>query len=155
MYQEPNVNVSDIAPANPYGGQGCSADSTNGDPDVSLRRLDWLGRHAFTARYAVQPVVDPVLGSRWGPRHDQSVSHHFATVDSPTGLVYAYDLTWDEYAVLATDVPGAAVEAALGRARAGDTHPTVETLAGLLTDSLTAPTLATGTSAEWATGVEL
>jgi len=83
------------------------------------------------------------------------VSHHLATVDSPTGLVYAYDLTWDEYAVLATDVPRAAVEAALGRARAGDTHPTVETLAGLLTDSLTAPTLATGTSAEWATGVEL
>ena len=155
MYQEPNVNISDIAPANPYGGQGCSADSTTGDPDVSLRRLDWLGRHAFTARYAVQPVVDPTLGSRWGPRHDQSVSHHLATVDSPTGLVYAYDLTWDEYAVLATDVPRAADEAALGRAWAGDTHPTVETLAGLLTDSLTAPTLATGTSAEWATGVEL
>jgi len=76
-------------------------------------------------------------------------------VDSPTGLVYAYDLTWDEYAVLATHVPRAAVEAALGRARAGDTRPTVETLAGLLTDSLTAPTRATGTSAEWATGVEL
>ena len=154
MYQEPNVNVSDIAPANPYGGQGCSADSSTGDPDVSLRRLDWLGRHAFTARYAVQPVVDTILG-RWGPRHDQSVLHNLAAVDSPTGLVYAYDLTWGEYAVLATDVPRAALEAALGRARAGDTHPTVETLAGLLADSLTAPTLATATSAEWATEVEL
>ena len=103
----------------------------------------------------MQPVVDPILDSRWGPRHDQSVMHHLATTDSLTGLVYAYDLTWDEYAVLATDVPRAAVDAALGRARAGDAHPTMETLAGLLTDSLTAPTLANGTSAEWATGVEL
>ena len=128
MYQEPNVNVSDIAPANPYGGQGCSADSSTGDPDVSLRRLDWLGRHAFTARYAVQPVVDPILGTRWGPRHDQSVLHHLATVDSPTGLVYAYDLTWDEYAVLATDVPRAAVEAALGRALASEARLTVDFL---------------------------
>ena len=156
MYQEPNVNVGDIAPANPFGGQGFSADSmTDRDPDVSLRRLDWMGRHAFTARYAVQPVVDPILGTRWGPRHDQSVSHHLATVDSPTGLVYAYDLTWDEYAVLATDVPRAAVEAALGRALASDAHLTVEVFAGLLTDSLTAPTLAAETSAELATGVEL
>jgi len=155
VYQEPNVNISDIAPANPYGGQGCSADSTTGDPDVSLRRLDWLGRHAFTARYAVQPVVDPTLGSRWGPRHDQSVSHHLATVDSPTGLVYAYDLTWDEYAVLATDVPRAAVEAALGRTLASDAHLTVETLAGLLANSLATPTQAAETSSELATGVEL
>ena len=155
MHQEPNVNISDIAPANPYGGQGCSADSTTGDPDVSLRRLDWMGRHAFTARYAVQPVVDPILSSRWGPRHDQSVSHHLATVDSPTGLVYAYDLTWDEYAVLATDVPRAAVEAALGRTLASDAHLTVETLAGLLANSLTTPTQAAETSSQLATGVEL
>jgi len=155
VYQEPNVNVSDIAPANPYGGQGCSADSSTGDPDVSLRRLDWLGRHAFTARYAVQPVVDPILGAQWGPRHDQSASYHLATVDSPTGLVYAYDLTWDEYAVLATGVPRTAVEDALGRALASDAPLSPEVFAGLLTDSLTAPTLATGSSAEWATGVEL
>jgi len=162
VYQEPNVNVSGIAPANPYGGQGCSADSTTGDPDVTLPRLDWLGRHAFTARYAVQPAVDPILGARYGPRHDQSVLHHFTTVDSPTGLVYAYDLTWDEYAVLATDVPRAAVEAALGRARAIEKHPTLEAFAGLLADSLTAPTphdssmsLDADTSNEMAAGVEL
>jgi hypothetical protein len=76
-------------------------------------------------------------------------------VDSPTGLVYAYDLTWDEYAVLATHVPRAAVEAALGRARASDAPLSPEVFAGFLTDSLTAPTLATGSSADWATGVEL
>ena len=155
MCQEPTVNVGDIAPTNPFGGQGLSADSTTRDPDVSLRRLDWMGRHAFTARNAVQPVVDPILGMRWGPRHDQSVLHHLSTVDSPMGLVYAYDLTWDEYAVLATDVPRAAVEAALGRALASEARLTVEAFAGLLTDSLTAPTLAAETSAERATGVEL
>ncbi|NMM24010.1 MAG: hypothetical protein HHJ11_11005 [Phycicoccus sp.] len=114
-----------------------------------------MGTRAFTARYAVQPVVDPILGARWGPRHDQSVSHHLATVDSPTGLLYAYDLTWDEYAVLATDVPRAAVEEALGRARASDAHLTVEAFAGLLTDSFTAPTLVATTSTVLHAGVEL
>ena len=114
-----------------------------------------MGRHAFTARNGVQPVVDPILGMRWGPRQDQSVLHHLSNVDSPTGLVYAYDLTWDEYAVLATDVPRAAVEAALGRALASEARLTVETFAGLLNDSLTAPTLAAETSAERAAGVEL
>ena len=156
MYQEPNVNVGDLTAANPFAGQVLPADSmTDREPDVSLRRLDWLGRYAFTARYAVQPVVDPILGTRWGPRHDQSVSYYLATVESASGLVYAYDLTWGEYAVLATDVPMAAVETALGRARAGDAQLTVEAFAGLMIDSLTAQTLAAETSPEWATGVEL
>jgi hypothetical protein len=154
VYQE--RNVGDVTLANLYGGQGFSPDSiTAHEPGVSPRRLDWMGRHAFTARYAVQPVVDPILGTRWGPRHDQSVSYHLATVDSPTGLVYAYDLTWDEYAVLATDVPRAAVETALGRARASDAHLTLEVFTGLLTDNLPAPSLAAQTSTELATGVEL
>ena len=153
MYQE--RNVGDINPANPFGGQGPSADSTTRGPDVSLRRLDWMGRHAFTARYAVQPVVDPILGMRWGPRHDQSVSHHLATVDSPTGLVYAYDLTWDEFALLANDVPTTAVEAALRRALASDAPLSPEVFAGLLADSLPAPTMAADTSTEMVTGVEL
>src|SRR5674476_850215 len=57
VYQERNVNVSDVTSANPHGEQGCSAGSMTAlDPDVSLRRLDWMGRHAFTARYAVRPV---------------------------------------------------------------------------------------------------
>ena len=153
MYRE--RKAGDVTAANPLDGLCSSADSTTRDPQAPPPRLDWIGRHAFTARYAVQPVVDRVLGMRWGPRHDQSVSHHLATVDSPTGLVYAYDLTWDEYAVLATGVPKAAVEDALGRALASDAPLSPEAFAGLLTDSLTAPTLATGTFAEWATGVEL
>ena len=154
MYQD--RNAGNITPANPRGGQRSSADSTTArDPDTSPRRLDWIGRHAFTARYAVQPVVDRVLGMRWGPRHDQSVSHHLATADSPTGLVYAYDLTWDEYAMLAIDVPATAVEAALSRALASDAQLTWEVFAGLLADSLPAPTLTAETPTELATGVEL
>ena len=156
MYQERRVNDGDVSSANPYGGQKFSADRMSArEVDVSPRRLDWMGRHAFTARYAVQPTVDRVLGMRWGPRHDQSVSHHLATANSLTGLVYAYDLTWDEYAVLATDVPTTAVEAAMGRALASDAHLTLEVFAGLLADSLRVHTLAAETATELPTGVEL
>lgn len=147
--------AGDVTSANPFDGLGSIADSTTRDPEAPPPRLDWIGRHAFTARYAVQPVVDPILGARWGPRHDQSISHYLATVESPTGLVYAYDLTWDEYAVLATDVPRAAVETAVSRALTSDAHLTVEVFAGLLTDSPAATALAAETSSELATGVEL
>ena len=123
--------------------------------DVGHRRLDWMGLHAFTARYAVQTVVDRVLGMRWGPRHDQSVSHHLATANPPTGLVYAYDLTWDEYAVLAIDIPTTAVKAALCRALASDAHLTLEVFADLLAESVQAPMLAALTPDELATGIEL
>ena len=156
MHQERNVNVADVISANPYGEQCSSVDSmTAREPDVSPRRLDWMGRHAFTARYAVQPVVDPILGMRWGPRHDQSVSHHLATGNSATGLVYAYDLTWDEYAVLAIDIPTTAVESALSRALASDKHLTLEVFAVLLADSLPALTRTAETPTELSTGVEV
>ena len=156
MHQERNNNVGDVISANPCNGQ-CfsSASMTAGEVDVGPRRLDWMGRHAFTARYAVQPVADRVLGMRWGPRHDQSVSHHLATAKSPTGLVYAYDLTWDEYAVLAIDIPTAAVKTALGRALASDAALTLEVFAGLLADSVPAPMLTAQTPDELATGIEL
>ena len=153
MHQE--RKAGDVTAANPADGLGSSADSTTRDPEAPPPRLDWIGRHAFTARYAVQPVIDRVVGMRWGLRHDQSVHHHLATVNAPAGLVYAYDLTWDEYAVLATDVPRAAVEAAVSRAQASDAHLTVEVFASLLTDSPTATALVSETSSELATGVEL
>jgi len=155
VHQERNVNVGDVTSANSCGGQGVSADSMTRDPDVSLRRLDWMGRRAFTARYAVKPGVDPILSTRRGPRHDQSASHHLATLDSPAGLVYAFDLTWDDYAVFAIDVPTTAAESALGRALTSDAHLTLEAFAGLLAGILSAPTLAAQTSTEWDTGVEL
>jgi hypothetical protein len=125
------------------------------EADIVRRPLDWMGRHAFTARYAVQPVLDRVLGMRWGPRHDQSVSHHLATANSPTGLVYVYDLTWDEYAVLAIGIPTTAVKTALDRALASDAHLTLEVSAGLLADSVPAPMLAGQPPDELANGIEL
>jgi hypothetical protein len=156
VHQECNVEVGDATSANPYGGQDFPPQSIGTrKADVSTAGLDWIGRHAFTVRYAVQPVVDLVLGMRWGPRHDQSVSHHLATVSSPTGLVYAYDRTWDEYAVLAIDIPTTAVEAAMGRALASDAPPTLEMFAGMLADSLPAPTRTAETSTERSSGIEL
>jgi len=65
--------------------------------------------------------------------------HHRATAASPTDLVYVYDLTWDEYAVLATDVQASAVETVINRALATDMHLSAEVFAGLLADHLSAP----------------
>ena len=86
----------------------------------------------------------------WGPRQDQRVSHRCAIQDSPTGLFYAPDLTWDECAVRATDV----CVAVLGRALASDRHISAEELAGLLVDHLAART-PDGKSTKLAAGIEL
>jgi hypothetical protein len=114
-----------------------------------------MGPRAFKARYGVQPGVDRDFGMWWGPRHDQRVSHRRDTLDSPTGLLYAYDLTWDEYAVLATDIPWAAVEAIINRALASDTRMSAEAIAGLLVDHLVVPAQDVETTTELAIGVEL
>jgi hypothetical protein len=86
------------------------------DPVVGFRRPEWIGPLAFKARYGMQLGVEADFGTWWGPRHNQHISHRRATLDCPTGLLYAYDLTWDKYAVMAADVPAAAVEAALNHA---------------------------------------
>ncbi|MEO8185596.1 MAG: hypothetical protein ABI895_42875 [Deltaproteobacteria bacterium] len=91
---------------------------------------------------------------RWGPRGDQSFCHHRANLNSPTGLVYAYDLTWDEYAVLATDLPVAAVELLLDRALAIDPRMSAEVFAGLLAYQLPSLTSDAGTSMGSTGGVE-
>lgn len=156
MYQQRKANIGEVHAANAYGGQGSpshSSDSSNAV--VRSVALDWMGPRAFKARYGVQPGVDRDFGRWWGPRHDQRVSHRRDTLDSPTGLLYAYDLTWDEYAVLATDIPWAAVEAIIHNALASDTRMSAEAIAGLVADHLavTTPGLETGTGL--AIGVEL
>jgi len=123
--------------------------------EVKPLRLHWMGTRAFKARYGVQPGVDRDFGMWWGPRHDQRVSYRRDTLDSPTGLLYAYDLTWDEYAVLATDIPWAAVEAIINRALASDTRMPAEAIAGLLVDHLVVPEQDVETTTELAIGVEL
>src|SRR5450759_361486 len=156
MYLQRKANIGEALAANAYGGQ-CnpphSSDSSNAV--VRSAALDWMGPRAFKARYGVQPGVDRNFGMWWGPRHDQRVSHRRDTLDSPTGLLYAYDLTWDEYAVLATDVPWAAVEAVINNALASDTRMSAEAIAGLLVDHLVVPTQDVETTTESAIGVEL
>ena len=155
MYKEHKATVGEDHAANPYGGHNFPADSTaTSDPVARLRRLDWIGPHAFKARYGTQPGVAADFGMWWGPRHDQRICHRRASLDSPNGLLYAYDLTWDEYAVLAIDVPSAAIEAVIHRALASDTRMSAEVIAGLLADHQTVPTPDGQTATGLATGVE-
>jgi hypothetical protein len=81
--------------------------------------------------------------------------HHRATAACPTDLVYLYDLTWDEYAVLATDVQASAVETVINRALATHMHLSVEVFAGLLADHLSAPAPDIEPASRVAGGVEL
>jgi hypothetical protein len=101
----------------------------------------------------VQPGVEADFGTWWGPRHDQRISHRRAALDSPTGLLYAYDRTWDEYAMFANDVPATAVEAVINHALAGDMPMSAEVFAGLLADHLAAPTPDVETTTGLAAGV--
>ena len=156
MYQQHKSKIGEVHAANAYGGQSNpshSSDSSNAV--VRSVALEWMGPRAFKARFGVQPGVDRDFGMWWGPRHDQRVSHRRDTLDSPTGLLYAYDLTWDEYAVLATDIPWAAVEAIINNALASDTRMSAEAIAGLLVDHLVVPAQDVETTTELAIGVEL
>jgi hypothetical protein len=68
---------------------------------------------------------------RWGERREQRISlRHLPGTNR--GLLYAYDPTWDEYAVLAHDVPAPAVEAAFAQALDIDTHMHVLAFAELV-----------------------
>jgi len=155
MHQEHKASIGEVAAANPSAGQGLPADSTVlSDPLVGLQRLMWMGPHAFKTRYGVQRGVEADFGTRWGARHDQRISHRRAALDCPTGLLYAHDLTWDEYAVLAADVPAAAVEAVINHALAGDMTMSAEVFAGLLADYLAATTADVETVTGLAAGVE-
>ena len=156
MYQQRKANIGEVHAANAFGGQ-CNPSHSNDSSNAVVRSaaLDWMGPRAFKARYGVQPGVDRDFGMWWGPRHDQRVSHRRDTLDSPTGLLYAYDLTWDEYAVLGTDIPWADVEAIINGALARDTRMSAEAIAGLLVDHLVVPAQDVETTTELAIGVEL
>jgi hypothetical protein len=156
MSQQRKANIGEAHAANAYGGQGNPSHSRDtSNAVVRSLALDWMGPRAFKARYGVRPGVDRDFGMWWGPRHDQRLSHRRDTLDSPTGLIYAYDLTWDEYAVLATDIPRAAVEAIINSAPSSDTRLSAEAIAGLLVDHLVVPTQDVETTTELAAGVEL
>ena len=67
------------------------------------------------------PGIDRDFGMRWGDRGDRRISLR-RTPDATSGLLYAYDPLWDEYAVMGRDVPTAAVEAAFAQALDVDVH---------------------------------
>jgi len=109
MCQERETTDGEVAVVNRHDRPRILDTDISALPEDKPLRLKWMGPRAFQSRYRPQPGVDRDFGRWWGPRHDQRVSHRRDTLDSPTGLLYAYDLMWDEYAVLGTDLPWAAV----------------------------------------------
>lgn len=83
--------------------------------------LTWVGPLAFERVAAGHPGIDHDLGTRCGPRRDMRISHR-RPLQGRTGLLYAYDRTWDEYAILAAAAPVADVERAYRAALARDPH---------------------------------
>lgn len=93
--------------------------------------LTWVGPIAF-ARLAVErPGIDHDLGSRWGPRCDIRISHR-RPPNGASGLLYAYDRTWDEYAVLHPAASVAEVDRAYRNALARDPHPPISDFVDIL-----------------------
>ena len=139
MHQVRKPGLGGGSAANSTGGQCIPADSAvASDLEIGLQKPDWMGPLVFKARHGAQPGVDRDFGMCWGSRHDQRISHRRATLDSPTGLLYAYDLTWDEYALLATDIPAGTIEAVINRATFRGIQISAEAFAGLLADHLAA-----------------
>ncbi|WP_347351226.1 hypothetical protein [Intrasporangium sp.] len=83
--------------------------------------LEWVGPRQFAACHGVVTVADRQFGARWGARGEQRITLRPDPV-SGRGVLFAYDPTWDEYAVLATGVTPAAVEAAFADATQIDIH---------------------------------
>ncbi len=80
--------------------------------------LAWMGPAAFHAQFPPADR-DHDFGMRWGANGDQRLSLRLPT-GRDHGLLYAYDPTWDEYAVLSRDASTAAVEGAFTRALHSD-----------------------------------
>ena len=93
--------------------------------------LEWRGPVAFARAYAAVPGIDHDFGSRWGSNDDQRVSLRLE-FGADTGLLYVYDPTWDEYAILGADVPLAVAEDAFARALQFGEHAAVEDFVTLL-----------------------
>ena len=72
MYQERKTNIGEVPTANPHGRQRSPDDSTDSScPGVNLRRLKWVGPHAFKSRHGAQLGLDRDSDVWLRPRHDQ------------------------------------------------------------------------------------
>ena len=93
--------------------------------------VEWMGPLAFAKALGRAHEGEHDFGNCWGPNGDQRVSLRMG-VSGEAGLLYVHDPTWDEYAVLATTVPLAAVEDACVRCWQFGEQLSVEDLAALL-----------------------
>jgi len=107
--------------------RGVVAHST-GRPRTLSHGLDWIGPRAFDARHGDRGL-DEDFGMRWGSKHDVRISFkRYPGADE--GLLYAYDKTWDTYAVIATKTSRNLVQLAYRQALAANPDMTAETFAG-------------------------
>lgn len=95
--------------------------------------LEWLGPKAFDARYGEIPGIDHDYGMRWGASGNQRISFRRPT-GATEGMLYAYDPTWDEYALIARHVPVNVVSSAFVEALRRDEHLPLEDFAHLIHD---------------------
>jgi hypothetical protein len=103
-----------------------------GQHDAHLERtLEWRGPVAFARAHGAAPSIDHHFGTRWGSNANQRVSLR-VEVGYDAGLLYTYDPTWDEYAVIGSDVQLAAVKDAFDRSLQLVEHPSVEGFVALL-----------------------
>ena len=100
--------------------------------------LEWRGPGAFARACPQVRAIDHGFGTSWGSNGDQRVSLR-VEVGADAGLLYVYDATWDEYAVLGSDVPLAAVENAFGRAQRLGEQVAVEGFVARLPNSTGVP----------------
>jgi hypothetical protein len=83
-----------------------------GQYDANLQPvLEWRGPVAFSRVHGTVPGIDHDFGMRWGHSRDQRVSLRLE-FGASAGLLYAFDPTWDEYAVIGTGLELAPVQAA-------------------------------------------
>jgi len=108
--------------------------------------LTWMGPATFHAQFHAAPGLDHDFGMRWGTNGDQRLSLR-VPVGGDRGLLYAYDPTWDEYAILIHEASTAAVEVAFARALQSDIHMSAASFAALVAQEAPTPAPATRTAA--------
>lgn len=94
--------------------------------------LEWVGPRAFDSAHRNVRGVDRDYGMRWGQRGNQRISLRLNGDAATYGLLYAYDPTWQEYAVLSHAARRAAVDHAFAHATDTDIHMSIEAFTQLV-----------------------
>lgn len=128
----PTSGEGDLAPL-----RSAAFGTTGPSAAPPLSRLEWLGPKAFDALYGDVPGLDQDFGMRWGRAGNQRLSLRRDTdaadvPDAGVGMLYAYDPTWEEYALLQRRIHESVVGAVVLEALKRDEHLPVEDFARLL-----------------------